>query len=335
MSKYFSNFKPVYYRFGDNEPYSIFQNLTQYVDLIDQLKANNNFYQDYTIIAGERPDVTSFKLYGSPEYYWTFFLLNDKLRESGWPILRDEVYAKARVLYPHRIVTTKDDIATEPYDFPVGKFVRGVDSNTFGEIIKRNLELGQLVIDTTNTVDSEVREIEFTINTNGFGSVSLTATGESFHSPSLWRVYKDNNLQADVGIVLSNLNKTATFSNVVWEEGSEYYVEAFVNFKNPGTGNNFNAGEYIYYVDQDTGVNISALIYSEAPQYLGVHHYEDADGNWINIDPFRQNVPEVGATAVTYVDRMERRNEDLKQIKVIKPSDIVSVASEFYKLLQQ
>ena len=90
MSKYFSNFKPVYYRFGDNEPYSIFQNLTQYVDLIDQLKANNNFYQDYTIIAGERPDVTSFKLYGSPEYYWTFFLLNDKLRESGWPILRQE-----------------------------------------------------------------------------------------------------------------------------------------------------------------------------------------------------------------------------------------------------
>ena len=111
------------------------------MDLIDQLKANAAFYQDYTIVSGERPDTTSFRLYGTPEYYWTFYLLNDKLRESGWPVSSTDMLNRAKKAYPHRYILTKDDIATEPFDFPVGKSIFGRTSDTIGTILKRNLLL--------------------------------------------------------------------------------------------------------------------------------------------------------------------------------------------------
>lgn len=331
-TKYFKKFNKIFYNFGDNESPALFQNISQYVDLIDQIKTNISFFQDYTIISGERPDTTSFRLYDTPEYYWTFFLLNDKLRESGWPIHREDVRHSAEEYYPHRVVVTKDDIATEPFDFPVGRVVTGTISGTVGTIIKRNLDLGQLIIDTTNTVTSEERTESLVVDTNGFATLTLTEDTEAFHSPSLWVIYQDGNAISSAQVTLSQLNKKATFANIPFSESSTYEVDLFVNISNP-KDNNYGDNESIFYIDQDTGIAITAEIYSESPQYLAVHHYEDANKNWVDIDPFTQAIPS-GATPVTYLDRLEQRNEDLKQIKVIKPSAIRTVANEFYRLLE-
>ena len=65
MPTYFKNFNTVNYRFGDNEKSNIFKNISQYVDLIDQVKSNVAFYQKYTIVSGERPDTLSYELYGT------------------------------------------------------------------------------------------------------------------------------------------------------------------------------------------------------------------------------------------------------------------------------
>jgi hypothetical protein len=45
-------------------------------------------YTDYRIIDGARPDVVSQLLYGDPDYYWTFFIINDKLKSghTSWPM---------------------------------------------------------------------------------------------------------------------------------------------------------------------------------------------------------------------------------------------------------
>lgn len=332
-TKYFRQFQKLYYRFGDNESPVIFQNLSQYVDLIDQIKTNISFFQDYTILSKERPDTTSFKLYDTPEYYWTFFLLNDKLRESGWPLSNEDVRRIAQEYYPHRVVTTKEDIATEPFDFPVGKVVLGSVSGTVGTIIKRNLDLGQLTIDTTNTVISEEREITLSVNTNGFAEFELTDDRETFHSPSLWTVYRDGNIIPNVDITLSQINQVANFANIPFVENSTYTVDALINIANP-LDNNYGDTESLYYIDETTGITIAAQIYDEKPQYLATHHYEDANGDWVDIDPFTQVIP-TGATAVTNLDRIQRKNDDLKQIKVIKPSAIETVVGEFYRLLSE
>ena len=64
------------------------------VDLFRQVRPIQNFidnftsYKFYSIRDGERPDIVSQKLYGSPNFYWTFFLVNDSLHDglSSWPM---------------------------------------------------------------------------------------------------------------------------------------------------------------------------------------------------------------------------------------------------------
>ena len=45
-------------------------------------------YTKYQIRDGDRPEIVSNLLYGDPKYHWTFFLLNNSLKEgkSGWPM---------------------------------------------------------------------------------------------------------------------------------------------------------------------------------------------------------------------------------------------------------
>lgn len=144
-TKYFRNFNTVSYQFGDNEQPVMFNDLSQYVDIIDGIKDNVSFYNQYTIVSGERPDTLSYKLYGTTDYYWTFFLMNDGLRQQGWPLPAQEILPTVKAKYPYRTVTTNDEIAS---NFPVGTIVTGTTSGTVGTIVARRLEFGQLIIDT-------------------------------------------------------------------------------------------------------------------------------------------------------------------------------------------
>jgi len=140
---YFQRFPFVNYNFGDNEANTIFPNITAYIDIVDQIKDEVSFYEKYTILDGDRPDIVSQMLYDTPDYHWTFFFMNDGLRESGWPLSEREMRALVKKRYPHRTVTTQSNIAS---NFLPGDFVIGKTSGTTGRVIERNLDLGQIVI---------------------------------------------------------------------------------------------------------------------------------------------------------------------------------------------
>ena len=106
MSNYFKNFPVVDYRFGDEDTTVQFQHLGTAVDILEQTRQFNIYYQNYVIENGERPEQLSYKLYGSVDYYWTFYLLNDKLRTQGWPIREGDIYNKAQQYYPNTVFTT-------------------------------------------------------------------------------------------------------------------------------------------------------------------------------------------------------------------------------------
>lgn len=141
---YFSNFPYVPYKFGTQESFTLHQNLTAYATLVDQVRDNNSFYQQYTILDGDRPDTLSQKLYGSTKHYWTFFLMNDKLRLNGWPLRNQEVYKLAQEERDNTVLTSREDLTGI---FKVGSTVSGVTSGASGTIIKRRLELGQLFVE--------------------------------------------------------------------------------------------------------------------------------------------------------------------------------------------
>ncbi len=140
---YFQRFPFVNYNFGNNEADTIFPNISAYIDIVDQLRDEVAFYETYTILDGDRPDIVSQVLYDTPDYHWTFFFMNDGLRESGWPLSEREMRALVKKRYPHRTVTTQSNIAS---NFLPGDFVIGKTSGTTGRVIERNLDLGQIVI---------------------------------------------------------------------------------------------------------------------------------------------------------------------------------------------
>lgn len=246
MPNYFQNFQAVGYRFGDNEAPVLFDNLTQYVDIIDNMRDQISFYNKYTIVSGERPDTLSYELYGTTDYYWTFFLMNDHLRLSGWPVNSEDLLNIIKSKYPYQVITTSDDIATS---FPIGQTITGTPSGTTGKIIARRLDLGQLIIDTG---------------------------GDTFGDRS-------NN-------------------------------------------------ESISYTDAE-GSLFRASVYGTSAQYNAVHHYEDTEGNHVDIDPHDQANIGASLIPVTFRDRVEERNQELKEIVVLKTDVIERVVSEFNKSL--
>ena len=72
MSDYFKNFPVVDYKFGDETTPVQFQHIGTAVDILEQVRPFNVYYQNYVIQNGERPEQLSYKLYRNTDYYWTF-----------------------------------------------------------------------------------------------------------------------------------------------------------------------------------------------------------------------------------------------------------------------
>lgn len=238
MSDYFRNFPRVDYRFGDNTTTNRFVNISVYVDILDQIKDDAAFFEKYIVMENERPDQVSFKLYNSPNYHWTFFLLNDQLRESGWPVSNMEIRALGAKYFPHRTITTKTSIASI---MNIGSTIEGTSSGASGTVVSRNLDLGQITVDADG---------------------------------------------------------------------------AFTN------------GEVIFNADNITE---TAVVHTNTLQYLSVHHYEDADGNYVDIDPSTQSTGIL--RSVSNLARLEQRNDKLRELKILKPASLQGIVSEYNRIL--
>ena len=91
--KYFNEFQDTLYNFGNEALPTLTQDITRYVDVIDQVKDDISFLTFYTVREGYRPDQVSVQLYDTPLFYWTFYLLNDDIRQQGWPLNNFEFQA--------------------------------------------------------------------------------------------------------------------------------------------------------------------------------------------------------------------------------------------------
>ena len=163
--EYFKNFSDVTYRFGQEESTVLTQDLTSYVDIIDELKDDIAIYQKGYIAEGMRPDQLSYQIYGTTVYHWTFYLLNDNLRHQGWPQTNEELEATVKYRFNHEVLTTREYIDSK---FKEGQTVTGSVSGATGVIVHRNLDLGQIVIERTNDLNFRAGEaVTSEFNPNG------------------------------------------------------------------------------------------------------------------------------------------------------------------------
>lgn len=153
---YLKNFPSVSYYFGSEVTPVSFPNLSVYVDLIDQIKNDITFYQTYTILDGERPDTLSYEFYGTVDYYWVFYLMNDHIRQRGWPLSRKQINQFAKKSHPYTTITTLSDIVSNGL-LKVGSVVNGLTSLATATVIDIVPEMGQIVLDTTGSfIEGEI-----------------------------------------------------------------------------------------------------------------------------------------------------------------------------------
>jgi len=140
---FFNRFPVEFYNFGNEVEASVIQNISSYVDIIDELKNNVSIYEKYEILEGERPDILSQKLYGSTKYYWTFYLMNDKIRKNGFPIRSNDLVTWVKKIHPNTNLVTRDYFFTK---MKIGDSITGVTSTTTAEVIDRDVNLGHIVV---------------------------------------------------------------------------------------------------------------------------------------------------------------------------------------------
>ena len=199
MAEFFRNFPVIGYDFGNETNPALFQDISAYIKVIDEIKDDIAFYSTVHIQDYDRPDNFSFKLYGTTEFYWTFYYLNDDIRESGWPLPQQDLLPKAKLDYPHRSVITTADISKT---FLPGHTVTGALSGSTGTVIKRYLDLGQIIIDSPNNFNAGEN---ITPSINGVAQTAdfivVTSDVEQYNSV---HHYEDGSKEyVDIGLVPS------------------------------------------------------------------------------------------------------------------------------------
>lgn len=90
---FFKNFPTRQFNLNETGEFVNVKDIFRHVDVDDLAIDSFTSYTYYDIQSGERPDIVSQKLYGTTDFYWTFFILNDFLKEGigAWPKSEQEL----------------------------------------------------------------------------------------------------------------------------------------------------------------------------------------------------------------------------------------------------
>ena len=227
--QYFDQYSDVLYKFGKEESTVAFQDLSTYVDLIDEIKNTVSVYEKESILDGDRPDQLSQKLYGTPAYHWTFYLMNDNLRLQGWPLSHEELEVKVKKVFPNIVITTRNNLKGI---FKVGQTVTGAQSGSSGKIIHRNLSLGQLVIngDAKFTAGETVQSVIPDVGGDITQSITCVSSEEEYNAA---HHYENASKEiVDIGYDSSNGNLLAPGAQLTEITNYEHYIAENDKLKN-------------------------------------------------------------------------------------------------------
>ena len=170
---FFKQFPKIQYDFERNGVITNVVNIYRSVRPLREFIDNSSAYTFYEIKNGERPDIVSQRLYDNPNYYWTFFVINDDLHDGtrAWPMSQEDLFDYMEKEYEGYAITTNptivrntDGIITSFEDslagsvpnvsdgaFTLGETITGSISGFSGTLTKKNVDMNQLIIQNVNS----------------------------------------------------------------------------------------------------------------------------------------------------------------------------------------
>jgi hypothetical protein len=166
---FFRNFPTQTYDFYGNGVNRNIVDLFRFVRPVEEFIDELSIYSYYQIEDGDRADVVSQKLYNTPEYYWTFFVINEHLREgpSHWPLSYEQFERFMSEEFDGTVITCIPDYE---YDsdglllgvensladrFQIGEPIVGFLSGATGVVHSKDVNKQQLVITNISGVFQE------------------------------------------------------------------------------------------------------------------------------------------------------------------------------------
>lgn len=146
MSLFFQQFPTMQYDvFGTGKTIETVD-IFRAVRLKKNIKDDVLLYTYYNIQDGERPDHVSMNLYGTTDYYWTFFMINENLVNvfTDWPLSRAELENKIGRKYAGYVMSSDTDISNK---FVKGETLQGLVSGATTTIFEKDTNLGLAKID--------------------------------------------------------------------------------------------------------------------------------------------------------------------------------------------
>ena len=290
---YFNQFPSVNYRFEDtdgNQTELEYTNLIAFSAVIDDIIEDQTTYSYHTIHDGERPDILSYRLYGTVDYYWTFYIMNPHLKYCGWPLssrdlqtkMDEDLPGQCLVFLPQQEVSYGSETGWTQHEmienFPIGSTVyqtQGSGDVAIGTVYARNVNLGQIFVRNDNDVI--------------FANNTIIV----------------NSLSAPTEILIPRIIfDPAHLATHHFEDGDGDHVDVDFSLDFRGRASELSAE------------NVSGLPEGAGPgpdgNYLG-----GVVGDPVNPDPYSGTSP---YTNVTYKEFYQNTNDAASRIKILKPN---------------
>ena len=156
---FFNNFPNIKYDFEGQGKLQNIKNIFRSVRALPEFIDEFTGYKLYDVINGERPDIVSQKLYGRPDFYWTFFVVNDFLHDGyrAWPMSQEDLLQYFDTQYEGFVITTDPEIVPDADgldtfknsiagQFDLGEILHGGTSGAKGTLTKKDIDMNQLII---------------------------------------------------------------------------------------------------------------------------------------------------------------------------------------------
>ena len=351
---FFSNFPKIEYDIYRNGEVHKFIDYFRLVDVNDLLASSSTSYTYYDILDAERPDVVSQKLYGTPDFYWTFFVVNDHLKDGyhKWPLSQvalakhiEEKYGKYLYTPLFNIQNTYDSgevYQSSLFNFPLNKYcaIRNKANGELAFFKGYNEKTYDAIFEPINTVDVWIGG-----STLSQGSYTVDVGYPEFINPH--NIFTDEYVLAE--------NERAKFINEVgvWFKDNVGYADYILSLTENyeaglvATATPSNEGIYDYLL-LDSTVSPFNIVKrgTDAPNY-----YKSTDG--VEISPFQASRPQSvlssdtigynklvssdisGENIVTNREAAEDLNDSLTKIKVIRPSRINEFIKNYKDLINE
>ena len=325
--------------------------LTKTVDISTLNENKVSYYTYYNINDGDRPDTVSYLLYGTVQYYWTFFILNDNLKGGlhySWPLNNVSLDKMINAEYDNYSALTfkplfKADVTSGKSD---------------PSMVALNAEyLNYLLlyrVDYTETGE----ELAFNINTTKYCNILkydndlLTTVIYNIKAPSreaflptgdntVYKLYWHNPYE-NYNDPLTEEQETekTKYKNcdTLKMQFIDFIYKAFLPFDKENLNINTNLEKYVFdkkYMSKSG--EFAWALYKYAP-----HQYTtqtDLYGNNVLTDVYANardiitNADVIIPRYISYYDKEKSDNEEKSKIKVIRADKIRDFAQEYFNIL--